>query len=67
MTAHLTIAFKSHYVIAPSIHFWKGVPTYAIDNTGDKGEPVSQGFEYNSGTNPDFLTPAQIRQMNDVA
>jgi UDP-N-acetylglucosamine 4,6-dehydratase len=27
------------------------------------GQPVAEGFAYNSGTNPDFLTVEQIRTL----
>ena len=62
--SHLTLEFDNHYVIKPAISFVHHVD-YTIDATGEKGIPVKQGFEYNSGTNPDFLTVEQLREMNE--
>jgi UDP-N-acetylglucosamine 4,6-dehydratase len=65
--SHLTIEFDRHYVITPSIRFFEETLDYRTDVKGDKGTPVAEGFEYNSGTNPHFLDAAQIQQMNDAA
>lgn len=59
--SHLTVEFKNHYVICPSIVFWDNAnPNYTTDGMGDAGKAVEMGFEYNSGTNPHVLTPAEI-------
>jgi UDP-N-acetylglucosamine 4,6-dehydratase len=66
--SHLTVEFANHYVIRPSIVFWGDAnPVYTTDGAGDVGKAVPEGFEYNSGTNPHFLTAAEIRAMNAVA
>ena len=65
--SHLTLEFDRHYVITPSIQFYDENRTYDVDGKGDKGAPVAEGFEYNSGTNPNFLDGAQIQSMNDAA
>lgn len=62
--AHLTLEFDNHYVIKPTISFAYHVD-FDIDATGEKGKPVEPGFEYHSGTNPDFLTVEQLREMNE--
>lgn len=62
--SHLTLEFEHHYVIKPAISFTHPVD-YLIDVTGKKGILVKQGFEYNSGTNLDFLTVEQLREMNE--
>jgi UDP-N-acetylglucosamine 4,6-dehydratase len=62
--SHLTLEFDDHYVIKPSISFAQPVE-FAIDATGEKGKLVEQGFEYHSGTNPDFLSVEQLREMNE--
>jgi len=62
--SHLTLEFKNHYVIKPAISFTHPA-NYSTDATGKKGIPVEQGFEYNSGTNLDFLTVEQLREMNE--
>lgn len=63
--SHLTLEFNDHYVIKPTISFVHQV-NYKINALGEKGVPVKQGFEYNSGTNPVFLTVEQLREMNGV-
>lgn len=66
--SHLTVEFREHYVIQPSIQFWNGnTPDYLIDALGDTGQPVQQGFEYNSGTNPHFLGVEEIKAFNHLA
>lgn len=60
--SHLTLEFDDHYVIKPSITFFAPVD-YSINNLGEKGKPVEMGFEYNSGTNPYFLTADQLREL----
>lgn len=62
--SHLTLEFEEHYVIKPAISFTYPID-YSTDVTGNKGSPVAPGFEYNSGTNPDFLTVEQLREMNE--
>lgn len=63
--SHLTLEFKDHYVITPSITF-----THKLDFTtngiGEQGKPVEQGFEYNSGSNPHFLTVDELREMMET-
>ncbi len=58
-----TIEFKNHFVIKPTIKF-REVIDYTINSIGEKGTPVPDGFEYNSGTNPHFLTVEELREMN---
>lgn len=58
-----TVEFPDHFVIKPSIKF-----SYAVDYTtnllGEEGKLVCDGFDYNSGNNPHFLTVEQLREMN---
>lgn len=60
--SHLTLEFSDHYVIRPSITFTAPVD-YKINAVGEKGHCVEQGFEYNSGTNPQFLTVQELQEM----
>ena len=60
--SHLVLEFEQHYVIQPSIMF-RIPPDYFLDREGNNGISVSSGFEYNSGTNPDFLTVADISDL----
>lgn len=57
-----TLEFADHYVIKPSIEV-KGVD-YSVNALGEKGHPVPDGFDYNSGNNPHFLTVEELRAMN---
>jgi UDP-N-acetylglucosamine 4,6-dehydratase len=59
--SHLTLEFNDHYVIQPSITFFAPVD-YRVNAGGEKGQPVKAGFEYNSGTNPQFLTAEELRE-----
>ncbi|MFA5123123.1 UDP-N-acetylglucosamine 4,6-dehydratase (inverting) [Zavarzinia sp.] len=65
--SHLTIEFKDHYVLTPTIRFSNLDVDYKVNWLGEEGHPVAQGFEYNSGTNPWFLSPEEITAFNDAA
>lgn len=58
-----TLEFDDHFVIMPSTRFW-GTIDYTTNVLGEKGRAVPDGFEYNSGTNPHFLTVEELRAMN---
>lgn len=58
-----TLEFDDHFVIMPSTRFNENID-YAVNAIGEKGNPVPDGFEYNSGTNPHFLTVEELREMN---
>lgn len=58
-----TLEFDDHFVIMPSTRFWSGAD-YTSNALGETGHPVPDGFEYNSGTNPHFLTVEELREMN---
>ncbi len=65
--SHLTLEFADHFVIKPTIQF-----AYKVDFTknalGEKGTPVAQGFEYNSGNNTQWLTHKDLqRLLSDAA
>ena len=62
---HLTLEFPDHYVIKPSIRFI-GQVDYAVNGLGEQGKPVAPGFEYNSGSNPQFLGVDALRRMNET-
>lgn len=65
--SHLTLEFDDHYVLRPTIMFTSRTNDFTINRFGEEGRPVKQGFEYNSGTNPRFLTVAEIAAMNNFA
>jgi len=60
--SHLTLEFHDHFVIKPAISFTLQVD-YQKNRLGEIGVPVSGGFEYSSGTNPEFLDVAAIRTL----
>ncbi|WP_456415739.1 UDP-N-acetylglucosamine 4,6-dehydratase (inverting) [Thiolapillus sp.] len=62
--SHLTIEFDDHYVIGPSITFHAGDNDFSLNALGEKGSPVETGHEYNSGTNPVFLSVEELREFN---
>jgi len=63
--SHLTLEFENHYVICPAITFANRID-YRMDSAGARGNPVVEGFEYNSGTNQWFLTVDEIRKLINV-
>ncbi|NTV11697.1 MAG: UDP-N-acetylglucosamine 4,6-dehydratase (inverting) [Zoogloea sp.] len=65
--SHLTREFHDHFVISPTIKLFDGDMDYSENRLGERSTPVSQGFEYNSGSNPDFLSVEAIRQCNQLA
>ena len=60
--SHTTLEFDDHYVIRPAVTFLKA-PDYELNGKRERGRPVAVDFEYNSGTNPHFLSVKQIRAM----
>jgi len=65
--SHLTLEFDDHYVLRPTIQFFSRSNDFTVNELGEKGRPVEQGFEYNSGTNPQFLTIDEIIEFNQLA
>lgn len=60
--SHLTLQFADHYVIGPAIQFSKPV-NHTLNALGEQGERVPDRFEFNSGTNPHFLTVVELRAL----
>ncbi|TLP38539.1 UDP-N-acetylglucosamine 4,6-dehydratase (inverting) [Arcobacter arenosus] len=60
--SHLTIEFEDHYVIAPTITFTKN-RDFLINKKEEKGKKVVQGFEYNSGTNDEWLAEEEFLEL----
>jgi UDP-N-acetylglucosamine 4,6-dehydratase/5-epimerase len=65
--SHLTIEFDDHYVLSPSITFQGGNNNFTTNATGEKGKPVEAGFEYNSGTNDQFLSIDELKEYDKWA
>ena len=64
---HLTLRFNDHFVIKPTIKFYRKDVDYITNRLGEHGEPVPDGFEYNSGRNDRFLDIAEIKEFNRIA
>ncbi|MDY6928507.1 MAG: UDP-N-acetylglucosamine 4,6-dehydratase (inverting) [Pseudomonadota bacterium] len=62
--AHHTVEFDDHYVIAPAITFFDKNIDYRSNRLGEKGNPVTDKFEYHSGTNPHFLTIDELKALD---
>lgn len=60
--AHQTLEFKDHYVICPAITF-AVQKDFKINALEEVGKPVREGFEYSSGTNPEFLSIAELQGL----
>jgi UDP-N-acetylglucosamine 4,6-dehydratase len=65
--AHLSLEFDDHFVIKPTIRFYDQDTDYRVNALGEEGKPVSDSFEYQSGTNPHFLDPEEIRAFHELA
>jgi UDP-N-acetylglucosamine 4,6-dehydratase len=64
--SHLTLQFNDHYVIKPTIQF-SGYVEFSENRLGETGCSVDTDFEYNSGTNPRFLSIDEIVAFNHLA
>ena len=56
--ARHTLEFDNYYIIEPEFHWWSN-----DDHISNDGKAVPEDFEYNSGTNPWFLTIDEMREM----
>lgn len=61
--SHLTLEFDDHFVIRPTIQFYTDDPNYTDNQIGEAGTHVDQGFEYNSGSNPHFLSVRELARL----
>ena len=58
-----TVEFQDHFVIKPSIELARKID-YTTNALGEHGHMVADGFDYNSGNNPHFLTVEELKEMN---
>ena len=61
--SHLTLEFKNHFVITPSIEIDYVKNSYQTDSFGEKGVFVPIDFEYSSSNNKHFLNEEDIRKI----
>lgn len=57
-----TVEFDDYYVILPTMRLWD-VEEFRRSSSASEGRMVADGFAYNSGTNDDFLSVGQIRDL----
>lgn len=62
--SHLTVEFDDFFILRPSIKFFQREQDYMLTALGEKGTAVKQGFEYQSGSNPHFLTVEEMRAFD---
>ena len=65
--SHLSVDFDDHFVIRPTIRFYDHESDYRVNALGEQGRDVADGFAYESGSNPHFLSPAEIRAFHELA
>jgi len=61
--SHLTLEFDDHFVIKPTIQF-SHISDFSENRLDEKGVPVEQGFEYNSGNNTEWLSHEELLEMS---
>nr|MBP7548554.1 UDP-N-acetylglucosamine 4,6-dehydratase (inverting) [Corallincola sp.] len=59
-----TWEFDDHFVIAPTISFTSRSNDFGRNATGERGQPVALGYEYNSRDNACYLDVAQLAKLN---
>ncbi len=64
--SHLTIEFSDHYLICPTIKFYRAKDEFIKNELSEIGKPVEFGFEYNSGTNTHNLTIEEIKKLDKL-
>lgn len=57
-----TIEFEDYFVILPSIKLWD-VEKFRLESNSKPGKYCQFGFKYNSGTNPNFLSVDELREL----
>ncbi|MCF2909743.1 UDP-N-acetylglucosamine 4,6-dehydratase (inverting) [Pseudoalteromonas sp. DL2-H2.2] len=62
-----TFEFNDHFVIAPGIKFSSRSNNFNTNALGEQGHAVAPGFEYNSLSNPDYLSVEAIKAFNTQA
>jgi UDP-N-acetylglucosamine 4,6-dehydratase len=61
-----TYEYHDHFIIAPAIKFFKRSNDFTVNNIQEEGVLVKQGYEYNSLTNPHFLTQTELLKLNEL-
>ena len=58
------LKFKKYYLITPNTVLSKNIKTFEKNSLNEIGKKVDKNFEYNSGTNKNFLTVEDIRKYS---
>ncbi len=61
--ARLTLEFKKHFIIIPSINFETQVKKFKKNKNKEIGKFVKNDFKYDSGSNPNFLSVNEIKKL----
>ncbi|WP_419147789.1 UDP-N-acetylglucosamine 4,6-dehydratase (inverting) [Pseudoalteromonas 'SMAR'] len=59
-----TYEFNDHYVIAPGIKFSSRTNQFDTNALNETGTAVKPGFEYNSLSNPEYMSIEEIKAFN---
>lgn len=62
-----TFEFNDHFVIAPAIKFFSRANDFTSNSLNEQGKLVDAGYEFDSFTNPDYLSVEQIIEFNKTA
>lgn len=62
-----TYEFSDHFVISPAIRFFSRENDFSSNALNESGKLVPEGYEYDSLSNPDYLTVEEIAQFNQQA
>ncbi|MBC8588312.1 UDP-N-acetylglucosamine 4,6-dehydratase (inverting) [Paratissierella segnis] len=54
--SRMTFEYGKHYIIYPHFDWWKS------ENFLNGGKPIDENFEYNSGTNDEWLSVEELRE-----
>ncbi|WP_343816795.1 UDP-N-acetylglucosamine 4,6-dehydratase (inverting) [Colwellia asteriadis] len=59
-----TFEFDDHFVIAPAIKFSSRSNDFTVNAINETGKPVPEGYEYDSLSNPNYLSIKEITEFN---
>lgn len=60
--SHITYEFADYFVIAPTIQF-NFITDFSVNALGESGKLVQRGFEYNSGSNTEWLSKEEFLEL----
>lgn len=61
--SHITYEFADYFVIAPTIQF-SFITDFSVNALGESGKLVQRGFEYNSGSNTEWLSKEEFLELS---